>query len=200
MIPAAPRPRPVERLRFTTVKVRLPVLVVAAIGATFIALLAVPRGRNLPADTTAENPASEALRLYDAFIERATAGSTHEAEDSGSISPASGLPRLRRDLFRPQKGAVAPILPVETAGDSLSAGVSGLASRPAPPAESPSPRIPRLEGIFIDGRSAVAVINGRVVAEGDTVAGGFVIQIEPRGATWLSPEQTYVRLPWRQTP
>jgi hypothetical protein len=178
-------------VRFASPKVRPPVLIVAVVGVLFIALVAVPRARRGAPAVLPPNPAEEAARLYDSFIEKATANSIGGLK-TGSPGEESER-RLPRDLFRPQAVVAPPVYapwdlpPSDSPGDSLTPA-------PVPRAQ------PLLEGIFIDGRTAYAVINGRVVAEGDSVAGGWVIQIRRDGVTWLSPRQAYVRLDWRLVP
>jgi hypothetical protein len=140
-----------------------PVLSMALACVAALVLCSPPRS-----DKGAANPAADADAAYRALVAQIWVTGSSSQTHTGGIERAAtggaasaGARSFRRDLFSPLRAAV------------------NSTPRPAvsPRAEA---RPPRLVGVFIDGDSRRALIDGHLVSEGDRVSGYSVVEIAAR--------------------
>jgi len=175
-------------------RVRPAILVPAGAILALVGLLALPRVRSLePADG---DPAARAATQVRALLDRLGKAPGEDGPGSGSPPAAPGPPPLRRNLFGPDLTGLAPSPEEGTtdpggepdrsprdgapASDSGTPGASWPADASTGPSSVPGDR-PRLTGLLVDGAARHAVVDGRVVAEGDTLVDGWVVRITSAG-------------------
>jgi hypothetical protein len=154
-----------------------PFVIVAVAGVLLLGSAAVPLGKQRKA---APDPTARAKQAYQTLEEQI--GGTEaapDAIDSAGAAVGAGAGRLQRNLFQPVWRAPAP-------------GVPGSA-----PVVAGGP--PALTGIFIDGGTREAILNGRRVRVGDRVAGYLVSEIAADGVQ-VEKGKKSVRLPWGEKP
>ena len=149
-------------------------LVVVALAAAILAAIVFPATRE---GGIAADPAVEAEESYVSLLAQLGAQETElmdpipNSPDSARAEEAAPpVTRLPRNIFAPASRGIAP----------LQYGATTSVAQV-------SPRVPRLTGVFIDGYSKQAVIDGSMVEEGDIVSGCLVIEISP---TWVTIERS----------
>jgi hypothetical protein len=126
------------------------------------------------------DPAGEAQTAYISFLMQIKSEEKNPIPVPGMANPPerieTDLP-LSRDMFAPGRPKPPP-------------RASTQAVRVRRPAR---PSIPKIGGIFIDGSSRRAIVNGRIVTENEEIQGYRVLQIE-RSWVRLGRGDTVVRL------
>jgi hypothetical protein len=170
------RPGPARRL----VSSKYVLVLSMALSCTATVLLCSPHS----SQCGAANPAADADAAYRALVAQIWATGSPQATPARGIAWAAGAGpthegpgALKRDLFSPTRAAAHAAPP-------------HAGRRPA----QTDAREPRLAGVFIDGDSRRALIDGDLVSEGDRVSGYSVIEIAARwvllekdGATYRIP-------------
>jgi hypothetical protein len=146
---------PAERRGLGALAVR-PQIIVAAVVAAFVALVAYPLPRERLQGT---DPRVQARALVESFNERARARNETGGPDALRGDGGARRTRPQRDLFAPDLRRPAAV------------AAGGVEVAPAPPSD------PVLSAVLLDGASRYAIVGGHRVAEGDSVAGAWVVDI-----------------------
>jgi hypothetical protein len=148
-----------------------PFVIVAVAGLLLLGSAAVPIGRQRKA---APDPTARARQAYQTLEEQIGGSEVAlDAADSAGAAVDAGAAPRQRSRFQPVWRAPVP-------------GAPGSA-----PVAAGGP--PTLTGIFIDGVTREAILNGRRVRVGDRVAGYQVSEIAPDGVR-VERGKTTVRL------
>ena len=150
---SARRPgRPVRRPMVT----RPAAILIGVLLTALVLVIAVPGSG--PGGGTTVDLAHEALALVESFEARLAPPPGLQSEPRAVDSP----PRRSsiRDIFRPVHDTAPPPEPERTTPASDSGPVLG--------------------GVLLDGDRRQAVIDGRVLAEGDSIRGYFLVEVRPQ--------------------
>lgn len=183
-----------------SLRVRPAILAPAGAILALVGLLALPR---VPSeDPSGPDPATRAAERVRALLDRLGADAGTGAPRPTIDAETASIPALGRDLFRPDAAALlrtageAPSARDGGAGDAAGTGheegggagdrfgarVGDHAPSPGFAPSGTDPRgTARLSGILVDGPARHAVIDGYVVAEGDTLVDGWVVRITATG-------------------
>jgi len=111
-------------------------------------------------------------------------------DDQGRQDPAEDARAAYRELvLRIEEREAHVVAPYPIAPDLAGEGRDLFSPRPRPPdvaqsqARRKRPKLPLLTGVLIDGASRQAVLDGRVVAVGESVGEFRVVTIDPDAVT-----------------